>query len=232
MIESILPLTVKSFALKSDAQSERPRIDPGHDLSLFPIERSVLDRAVEERAKEFKLGRFCARTALTQLEYAWLPIPVGPSREPIWPDGVAGSITHCNGYVAAAVAHTRAVYALGIDAELNLPLPEEVVASILTCEEIDAIGELPSVGIYWDRLFFSAKESVFKAWFPSQRSWLDFHECSIRVTPSSHSFEAQLLLPSRQDAPDELQIMHGKYIADERFIATAIVVPNARTAID
>ncbi|MFN7731050.1 MAG: 4'-phosphopantetheinyl transferase [Pirellula sp.] len=232
MIQSILPLAVKSFALKTNAPSERPRIDPKHNLTLFPIEQSALGRAVEERTTEFQLGRFCARTALTQLEYDWLPIPVGPSREPIWPDGVAGSITHCNGYVAAAVARARAVYALGIDAELNLSLPEEVVASILTPEEIDAIDGLPSVGIHWDRLIFSAKECVFKAWFPRQRSWLEFHECAIRVTPSSRSFEAHLLLAASQDAPDELRIMHGKYIAEERFIATAIVVPNTCSAID
>lgn len=232
MIASILPPNVKSSALKSDAQSGRPSIDPRLELSLFPIEQSGLGRAVEQRTNEFKLGRFCARTALTQLGYDWMPIPIGPSREPIWPDGVTGSITHCNGYVAAAVAHTCIVSALGIDAELNLPLPEEVVASILNPEEIDAIDGLPSVGIHWDRLIFSAKESVFKAWFPRQRSWLEFHECAIRVTPSSRSFEAHLLLAASQDAPDELRILHGKYIAEEGFLATAIVVPNTCSAID
>lgn len=231
MIQSILPSTVKSFAVVDDAANSPRRIAVDQKMMLFPIEQSGLGRAVEERLQEFRLGRFCARTALTQLGNDWQPIPIGTSREPIWPDGVTGSITHCHGYVAAAVARLDAVYALGIDAELNLPLPDEVVASILTAEELEAIHALPRIGIHWDRLFFSAKESAYKAWFPRQRSWLEFQQCSIRVIPTAQRFEAKLLLDENQTGPDELRIMHGRYVSDARFLVTAVVVPNSNAAI-
>jgi 4'-phosphopantetheinyl transferase EntD len=47
----------------------------------------------------------------------------GRSGAPRWPDGVVGSMTHCNGYRATVVAHSGRVRSLGIDAELHAPLP-------------------------------------------------------------------------------------------------------------
>lgn len=55
-------------------------------------------------------------------------------------------------------------------------------------------------GIHWDRLLFSAKESVYKAWFPLTAKWLDFTEADLDVFADSgeqHSggFRARLLVP-------------------------------------
>ncbi|MFF1717797.1 hypothetical protein [Streptomyces sviceus] len=58
------------------------------------------------------------------------PHPHRRRRCPAWPDGVVGSMTHCDGYRAAAVAHAGEVLGVGIDAEHHLPLPEGVFASI------------------------------------------------------------------------------------------------------
>ncbi|MFD3676463.1 hypothetical protein [Streptomyces sp. NPDC058613] len=40
-------------------------------------------------------------------------------RNPVWPSGIVGSMTHCTGYRAAAVARTGHLVALGVDAEPN-----------------------------------------------------------------------------------------------------------------
>ncbi|HEY3692789.1 MAG TPA: hypothetical protein VGL46_21300 [Pseudonocardiaceae bacterium] len=48
----------------------------------------------------------------------------GERRKPVWPPGVVGSLTHCTGYRAAAVAHRRGVLTVGIDAEPHEPLPQ------------------------------------------------------------------------------------------------------------
>jgi 4'-phosphopantetheinyl transferase EntD len=34
-------------------------------------------------------------------------------------------------------------------------------------------------GICWDRLLFSAKESIYKAWFPLAKCWLGFESADI-----------------------------------------------------
>src|SRR5579859_8157571 len=86
------------------------------DAFLFPEENAIIARAVESRWREFVTGRACARMALARLGQAPVPILSGPRGAPQWPGDVVGSITHCPGYRAAAVARTRDIVSLGLDA--------------------------------------------------------------------------------------------------------------------
>src|ERR1700761_3617241 len=94
MIEEILP----SFLASADLFGDAP------DVTLFPDEEALLGRAVEKRRREFAAGRGCARRALAALGLPPAPLLPGEGGAPRWPDGVVGSITHCAGYAAAAVA--------------------------------------------------------------------------------------------------------------------------------
>jgi 4'-phosphopantetheinyl transferase EntD len=97
---------------------------------------------------------------------------------------VAGSITHCEGYRAAGVARTTAIATMGLDAEPNEPLPDGVLDVIALDSERARIAELSAAepAVRWDRLLFSAKESVYKAWFPVAQRWLDFEEATLSLT--------------------------------------------------
>ncbi|MXM68985.1 hypothetical protein GR925_37740 [Streptomyces sp. HUCO-GS316] len=80
-----------------------------------PVElRLLAPGAVDGRPREFATGRACARRALEALGVAE-PGPVlrEPGGAPWWPPGVRGSITHCPGYRAAAVADADDALALG-----------------------------------------------------------------------------------------------------------------------
>jgi hypothetical protein len=118
--------------------------------------------------REFTTARACARHALAQLGLPASPITNGPNGELRWPAGVVGSITHCEGYRAVAHARAGQITTIGIDAEPHQALPPGVLDSISDQQERHAVGELNrSVeGVHWDRLLFSAKESIYKAWFP------------------------------------------------------------------
>ena len=48
--------------------------------------------------------------------------------------------------------------------------------------------------VHWDRLLFSAKESVYKAWFPLARRWLGFEDAVVMIDPSAGTFQARLLV--------------------------------------
>ena len=68
------------------------------------------------------------RPALRPAALAGLGLPPGRScagarGAPQWPLGVVGSITHCDGYRAAAVARGRDLRTIGLDAEPDEPLP-------------------------------------------------------------------------------------------------------------
>jgi len=189
--------------------------------ALLPEEEPLVGRAVERRRAEFTTARSCARQALARLGVPPAPVLSGPAREPLWPTGVVGSLTHCDGYRAAAVARRAEVAALGIDAEPHLPLPDGVLARVTLPAERRALGGLPA-GVRWDRLLFSAKESVYKAWYPLTGRWLGFEDARVELDPGG-SFEARLLDPG-VDPPS----FAGRWTIGDGLLGTAVVLPAGR----
>jgi 4'-phosphopantetheinyl transferase EntD len=150
---------------------------------LCAIEQSAVERAVTKRVREFAWGRGCARAALERLGEGKPGVPQGKNREPLWPRGVAGSITHCDGLCAAAVARRTTVHSIGLDAEPHRLLPERVLHYITSADERAALAQLPQAFRYWPIVLFSAKESVFKCWFPITGKPLRFDDVRIRIVP-------------------------------------------------
>ena len=124
---------------------------------LFPEEEQIIADAVQPRRREYAAVRSCARACLQRLGYPRVPILPGVGGAPIWPAGVRGSMTHCAGYAAAAVALLPRVSAIGIDAEPDAPLPDGVVDLIATPAEQARLAatEPGPDGPNWDRLLFS-----------------------------------------------------------------------------
>ncbi|HEX8768885.1 MAG TPA: 4'-phosphopantetheinyl transferase superfamily protein, partial [Jatrophihabitans sp.] len=151
----------------------------------------------------------------------------GPRGAPGWPAGIVGSMTHCAGYRGAAVAPDRLAASIGIDAEPHAPLPDGVLDAIARPEERGWLAELAGSApqVHWDRLLFSMKESVYKAWFPLTGSWLDFDEASITVEPSAGAFTAVLQVPGPVLDGRELTTFTGRFSASDTLVLTAITVP-------
>jgi 4'-phosphopantetheinyl transferase EntD len=212
VIGEILPASVRW------AHSFRNRAD----AVLFPEERAAVAAAVPERQAEFATVRACAREAMAELGVEPAPVLPDENRAPRWPAGVVGAMTHCQGYRAAAVARADVVLTLGIDAEPNAALPSDVIDLIARPEDLAALAALPDGwGISWDRLLFSAKESIFKAWFPVTREWLDFQHAAVRFRTDG-TFTARLLKPSAAGA--SLETLDGRWISTPQLLATAIVI--------
>jgi 4'-phosphopantetheinyl transferase EntD len=199
---------------------------------LFPEEEAVLARAVDKRRREFTTGRACARAALARLGIAPAPILPGVRGAPQWPAGVVGSITHCEGYRAAAVAWARDVTALGLDAEPNEPLPDGVLAVVTIPAERERLAALaqalpaqasPAAAqappeVCWDRLLFCAKEAVYKAWYPLTGRWLGFEQADVTIDPVNGCFTAQLLT----DGP--VGSFTGRWLAQGGLLLTTVAL--------
>lgn len=217
MIEEILPSTAVSVEAHEDAE----------ETVLFPDEQRVVGRAVEKRKREFSTGRACAHAALERLGFAPTPIPSGERGEPLWPSGVVGSITHCDGYRAAALARDGDLLTIGIDAETHAALPDGLVGDIARPEELPMLAALsredPSV--HWDRLLFSAKESVYKAWFPLTKRWLGFEDATLSVDRETGSFSARLLERGATVNGTQLGGFDGRWLVRDGLILTAIAAP-------
>jgi 4'-phosphopantetheinyl transferase EntD len=140
---------------------------------------------------------------------------------------VVGSITHCAGYLAAVVAWAADAASLGIDAEPNGDLPGGVLDAIALPGERARLPALAAAApdLRWDRLLFSAKESVYKAWFPLTGRWLDFHEADIRIDPKAGTFAARLLVPGPRVGNSPVDVFAGRWLASGELILTAVVVP-------
>lgn len=200
------------------------------DAALYPEEEQAVAKAVDRRRAEFLTGRTCARRALGELGEASAPVPRGPNREPRWPAGVVGSITHCDGYRAAAVARADDLVSVGIDAEPHAALPEGVLATISLADEREQLRELSRArrDVFWDRLLFSAKESVYKAWYPLAARWLGFEDAQVTVDPKG-SFAARLLVPGPRVNGEDIERLSGRWLVTERLVLTAVAVPASGT---
>jgi 4'-phosphopantetheinyl transferase EntD len=198
-----------------------------HRGSLLPAEAEVVAAAVPKRRDEFAAGRTCAHRALAQLGISEAPLLPGAHREPLWPPGIVGSITHCELYSAAAVSWSNDFLTVGIDAKPNRPLPDGVLETIALPEEIAWIRSASPENPAWDRLLFSAKESAFKAWFPIARTWIDFTDARFHAHSDGHGFEVTLVGRHSAIVDAGLATLNGQYRVHHETIATAIAAQFA-----
>ncbi|WP_040698491.1 amidase family protein, partial [Nocardia vinacea] len=216
--------------------------------ALLPQEQVLID-AIESdpervREREIVYGRTCAHRALARLGGPVGPVlragTNAPGGLPLWQPGVVGSISHRQGftltdrtgyYVAAVSRHHRSI---GIDTEHNEPLSDVLRNRIALPEEQAWLGRVGTHrSIHWDRVLFSAKESVYKAWYPLTNRYLDFEDALITFDLDAGTFHAQLLVADRSthDGPP-LTEFDGHFAVEGGVILTGIAVPqlNSGTA--
>jgi 4'-phosphopantetheinyl transferase EntD len=217
--------------LPSEVQSTEVFGDGCDDGELLPAEKAVVAGASDKRRREFTGVRVCARLALARAGFRPAPILPGPTGAPQWPSGVVGSVTHCDGYRAAAVARDAAFAAIGIDAEPNAPLPAGVLAKVASESEQAALAALArqTREICWDRMIFSAKEAVYKAWSPATGRWLGFTDAEVDLDPGG-MFTARLLVTGPLVGGRPLITYHGSWAVGRGVVVTAVTVPNTRVA--
>jgi len=197
------------------------------ELAPLPEEEPLIAKSVAKRRNEFITVRHCAREALGALGVAPTPILKGERGEPCWPDGIVGSLTHCEGFRGAAVARHDAVRAVGIDAEPHDVLPKGVLDAISLPGERTELRALPS-GLHWDRILFCAKEATYKAWFPVTHRWLGFEDAHITFdvdgSGTSGGFESRILVDPSVPAGPPLQTLSGRWSVRDGLTLTAIVL--------
>lgn len=215
MIDDLLPGAVVVTASDDDPAAV-----------LAPAEEPAVARAVASRRAEFTTGRVCARTALARLGRPTDAVPVGERRAPCWPDGVVGAITHCAGFRAAAVAWRAQVRSLGLDAEPHGPLPDGVLDAVTDAGERAVLADLARThpDVAWDKVLFSAKESVYKAWFPLTHRWLGFEDARLTPAPDG-TFAASIRIEGAEVDGVVLTSFEGRWAVRDGLVVTAVAVP-------
>ena len=149
---------------------------------LTPRERSLVSNWSEKRINEFSTGRYCARKTLETLGLEHHDILIGTDREPLWPESVTGSISHCENLVGAISAKKDKVKALGLDIEIIGKVEPELWDLVFTATEQYFLKELkPEFAAIYSTVIFSAKECFYKLQFPITRTYIDFKDIEISV---------------------------------------------------
>lgn len=141
-----------------------------------------LHAAVARRQIDYLAGRYCARKALRDAGFeAPPPVTTGEHGAPVWPAGFLGSISHCNGWALAAVARVNCAQAIGIDMEesMTAELAQSICKQIVGEAELRFLETQPLPTELALTLAFSAKESLFKALYPTVRRYFDFTDAEI-----------------------------------------------------
>lgn len=217
MLGSLLPAGV--VAAFSD---ELPEGEP-----LHPDEAACVAGASPRRRRQFAAGRRCARAALARLGIADFALLPGPDRVPRWPPGVVGSIAHCHGLAAAAVARRDRFASLGLDVERGRALTRAVSRRVCAPGELERLADVaPPEGVEWPLLLFSAKESTYKCWYPLAAAPLGFHDVEVAFAPERSAFTARL----RDECPAAAgtRVFRGRYGCAGGFVATAVCLARDR----
>lgn len=103
------------------------------------------------------------------------PLVKTPGGNRIWPDEYAGSVTHKEAVVLAALVPKRSARSIGIDIEIN-QIGGKGLSHTVNDEEIppvdnDGLSVLSA---------FSSKEAVYKAYYPLKQQVLDFDDVCLR----------------------------------------------------
>lgn len=225
------PLYIDSDCRQASCHFDINCLDEGElpepQLKLPP----QLENAVQKRKAEFRAGRYCAAVVLAQLGYAKSTmIGIGPGREPQWPEGVVGSITHASGYASAVAAKQQLVRGIGIDSEawIDAGTARELGRHILTATEChDEQQHLFASPRHHLTMVFSAKESLYKCLFPLVGSFFGFQ--SARIIPSQElpgTFRYELLEDLNAEFRKGFSGL-GTYRALGGMVHTAIVLKPA-----
>lgn len=144
-----------------------------------------LDRAVVKRRAEFLAGRYAAKRCFSNI--GELPLSAdfrlesGDHGEPLWPAHLVGSITHTHDLACAVVAHSNRYEGVGVDIEHWIAAERflSVKEQILSPEEERWLVTQDRPIHQLGTIVFSAKESLFKALYPSVGSYFDFHAAQV-----------------------------------------------------
>jgi 4'-phosphopantetheinyl transferase EntD len=181
------------------------------------------------RQQEFIAGRYCAFQAAKMVGFDLVTLPSAETREPLWPEGVFGSITHSKKMAISCVSVSDALSSVGVDAEelIKPSLSAEVEKVIATDEELALLGKIEyQKGI---TILFSAKEALYKALFPLVRTFIDFKEVKLtQLNSDEGSFELELL-STNVKLSNYLGRYKGSFKQLGETIVTVVSVPKSTT---
>jgi 4'-phosphopantetheinyl transferase EntD len=166
-------------------------ITAGDEDALRGDEIASLSSQIPSARRASGAARIVARELLARLGHADVSIPKDSAGGPVWPAGVVGSLSHDDEVTVAALALRRDFVSVGIDVEPARELPANMIELVATTAELRAMGGDPLQA----RLLFAAKEAVYKAVNPLDRTFLEFPDIEVDLAARTASTRSGRTVP-------------------------------------
>lgn len=195
--------------------------DNSADLSV--AESVAVATMAPRRIASYSTGRYLSRRLLQAAGFDGFDLLPGDEREPCWPAGVVGSISHTDSWCLAAISTAARYRNIGVDLEQLQPMDNATRELVLTPQERVEVENLPALAatkqdvssdsVYamkssaWPSILFSIKESLFKCSYPLDRQWIDFHQVSVSIDPAHWRYTARFKQPTSLATNDHSQLI-------------------------
>ncbi len=186
-------------------------------------EAAAMARVAAKRRREFATGRMLAREGLERFfGVRGFDLLNDDDRAPVWPERVAGSISHCD--TRAWVALVEAQWGtVGIDGEHRVELKRDLWHLTMLDEEIEYLDSLDEA-IRGRRALalFSAKESLYKAQYPRSGEYMGFMALRVELDE-----DGALRCIFQKDVGPFAKglVAHGRWL-DARELVSAVWIPR------
>ena len=194
---------------------------------LSKDEISAVSHCSEKRISDFSAGRQCARRALRELGIESFSLLPAKDRQAVWPAGIAGSITHTDGYSAAVVIRQGDVRSVGLDSELLTAVHEELWPRICAPSELARLRACPDERrAERAALTFAAKEAFYKGQFALTGEWIGFEDVVVELQDEPGGGGKFVVVPQRPLLlqPRGPQPLTGRFRRHDEFVSAGIAL--------
>lgn len=175
-------------------------IAEGDEFALMVGERDAFANSVTKVQRASGAARIIARELMVRLGAQACAIPKSVSGAPVWPNGVAGSLSHDAEIAIAAVALRRRMLSVGVDVEPAAALDPDLLPLVATAGERRSLQGAPDIG----RLLFAVKEAVYKAVHPLDGIFLDHHDIEVNFESGQATVQNRRIVPFRTCAASHI----------------------------
>ena len=197
------------------------------NFRLLPEEQAIAESfGSQKRLAEFTMGRIYAHEALSMFGLESEPILRNhETREPCWPDSVWGSITHSAGFAAVAIGLKKEIKGVGIDLEsFSRSVDFNIRRLVCVDSELEWLESLPTKQANRAlRIIFSAKESIFKCFYPGTKTYLTFKDAAVTINETENNFSFTIF----KSCPGIIQQgfpHHGRYSEMDKMLLTSVYI--------
>ncbi|MDB5122580.1 MAG: putative Phosphopantetheinyl transferase [Mucilaginibacter sp.] len=161
--------------------------------ALTPAEKALIQKAAVKRQNDFSTGRYCAREALGRFGISDAEILMGEVKEPLWPKGFVGSISHSKTLAGAIVAKIDDIAAIGLDIETIGGVSRDTWDMLFVANEQAFLNTLDdNEQALFATLIFSFKEAFYKLQYPITKQYLDFKEAELHYADNDFTLRTGL----------------------------------------